>query len=140
MDKLIAIEKEEKYFFNNFEDLVKKFLCPKYYESSPSEQREKLERKTYMNALVKGCKIIDIRHSKESITNLLKENIFILYDDMTYILSLVKNNSITLLERIDTNIIPVNIDKSKIEENYLIINNFIDDIIKDYLLKKGYNE
>ena len=140
MDKLIAIEKEEKYFFNNFEDLVKKFLCLKYYESSPSEQREKLERKTYMNALVKGCKIIDIRHSKESITNLLKENIFILYDDMTYILSLVKNNSITLLERIDTNIIPVNIDKSKIEENYLIINNFIDDIIKDYLLKKGYNE
>ena len=93
-----------------------------------------------MNALVKGCKIIDIRHSKESITNLLKENIFILYDDMTYILSLVKNNSITLLERIDTDIIPVNIDKSKIEENYLIINNFIDDIIKDYLLKKGYNE
>lgn len=140
MDKLIAIEKEEKYFFNNFEDLVKKILCLKYYESSPSEQREKLERKTYMNALVKGCKIIDIRHSKESITNLLKENIFILYDDMTYILSLVKNNSITLLERIDTNIIPVNIDKSKIEENYLIINNFIDDIIKDYLLKKGYNE
>ena len=96
MDKLIAIEKEEKYFFNNFEDLVKKFLCPKYYESSPSEQREKLERKTYMNALAKGCKIIDIRHSEESITNLLKENIFILYDDMTYILSLVKNNNITL--------------------------------------------
>ena len=61
------------------------------------------------------------------------KNAFIIYDEITYILSLLKFNKIILLEKTNANILGKYINKENIEENYLILNKFADEIMQKYL-------
>lgn len=49
---------------------------------------------------------------------------------MTYIMSLLLTNKIVLLEKVNSNIFTKDIDKTNIEKNYLVVNNFSKEILE----------
>ena len=79
-----------------------------------------------MEYKIKICKL-------DNKTTNFDKNAFIIYDEITYILSLLKFNKIILLEKTNANILGKYINKENIEENYLILNKFADEIMQKYL-------
>ena len=129
MENLIAIEGIEKYQYRNLKDLIKKFVDENYFNMSDEEKLLELEKRTIANAKLCNIPIIKLREDRKNYNN----KSFILYNEITYILSLVKFNRIVLLEKRDANIFGRYINKINIENNYLIINTFVDEIMKKYL-------
>ena len=129
MKNLIVIEGKEKYQYDDLQSLVKSFISQNYYEMSDEEKEKELEKKTIANTMLERIKTL--KYEKE-ITE-IDEDAFILYDEVTFILSLAKFDKIILLERTDANIFSQYIDKQSFEDNYIIKNKFIDEIIKKYL-------
>ncbi len=129
MKNLIVIEGKEKYQYDDLQSLVKSFISQNYYEMSDEEKEKELEKKTIANTMLERIKTL--KYEKE-ITE-IDEDAFILYDEVTFILSLAKFDKIILLERTDANIFSQYIDKQSFEDNYIIINKFVDEIIKKYL-------
>lgn len=129
MKNLIVIEGKEKYQYDDLQSLVKSFISQNYYEMSKEEKEKELEKKTIANTMLE--KIKTLKFEKE-ITE-IDEDAFILYDEVTFILSLAKFDKIILLERTDANIFGKYIDKQSFEDNYIIINKYADEIIKKYL-------
>ena len=110
--KLILIENGKSYQFDSKEELVKYLMGNNYYSLSDEEKRNQLK----LNALAK-C-----------INNALE-----IYDEQTYILSLLLTNRVTLLESIDSNIFTKGLDKEKIKNNYIIVNTFAKELLDTYL-------
>lgn len=103
--KLIVIENGEYFQYDKLEDLVKDLIDDNFYEMSQEERINKM----HINALANGldrASIINIKNEKE------------------YILSVLVSNRIILLERIDSEIFTKDIEKSKIEDNYIVVNTF----------------
>ena len=132
MKNLIVIEGKEKYQYDDLQSLVKNFISPNYYEMSKEEKENELEKKTIANTMLEKNKTMKIEKEIKEID----ENAFILYDEITFILSLAKFNKIVLLERTDANIFSQYIDKQSFEDNYIIINKFANEIMKKYLKDK----
>ena len=129
MENLIVIEGKEKYKYNDIESLIKGFINEKYYNMSETEQKSELEKKAIANTIQDDIKICNI---KEKAKNYDKEA-FILYDEITYILSMLKFNKIILLEKTNANIFGKYINKENITDNYIIVNKFANEIIQKYL-------
>ena len=58
---------------------------------------------------------------------------FIIKDEITYILSLLTTNKVLLLENKEADAFAKNIDKSVIENNYIILNTFAKQLLNDYI-------
>ena len=58
-----------------------------------------------------------------------------IYDEITYILSLVILNRFILLEKKDSDIFTKNLDKSSMSDNYIILNTFAKKLLKEYIEK-----
>lgn len=126
---IIIIENENKIQCDTEEEVVKLLIDDNYYKLSPEEKTEKMEIKAMANCINNKMKIekeIDI--NSEDV-----ENKFIIKDEKTYVLSLLITNNIILLERIDSNIYTKTIDKSKMKDNYIIVNKYAKDLLKNYL-------
>ena len=132
MKNLIVIEGDEKYQYDDLQSLVKNFINEDYYEMSKKEKENEIEKKTIANTMLEKIKTIKL---EKGITE-IAENAFILYDEITFILSLAKFNKIVLLEKTDADIFGKYIDKKNFEDNYIIINKFADEIMKKYLNNK----
>ncbi len=132
MKNLIVIEGDEKYQYDDLQSLVKNFINEDYYEMSKKEKENEIEKKTIANTMLEKIKTIKL---EKGITE-IDENAFILYDEITFILSLAKFNKIVLLEKTDADIFGKYIDKQNFEDNYIIINKFADEIMKKYLNNK----
>ncbi len=132
MKNLIVIEGKAKYQFDNLEELVKVFIDKDYFNLSEEERNNALERKTAANALISDIDIIKLNNLPED----YKENAFIVYDEYTYILSMLKFNKLVLLEKTDANVFSKYMEKDWVEDNYIIINNFSNEILKKYLGEK----
>ena len=129
MENLIVIEGKEKYQYKDLQSLVKNFISQNYYEMSEEEKENELEKKTVANTMLNNIKT---KKLEKGITE-FDENEFVLYDEVTFILSLAKFNKIILLERTDANIFGKYIDKQSFKDNYIIINKFANEIMKKYL-------
>lgn len=134
MENLIVIEGNEKYKYNNIENLVETFVSKNYYNMSSKEKNSILEKKTIANTMMDNIKIVKLNKYPEN----FEENSFILYNEISYILSMLKFNKLMLLERTDANIFGRYINKEWIEDNYIIINKFADEILKKYLEEEYY--
>lgn len=134
MENLIVIEGNEKYKYNNIENLVETFVSKNYYNMSSEEKNSILEKKTIANTMMDNIKIVKLNKYPEN----FEENSFILYNEISYILSMLKFNKLMLLERTDANIFGRYINKEWIEDNYIIINKFADEILKKYLEEEYY--
>ena len=132
MKNLIVIEGKEKYQFDNFEELIQKFISADYFSNSEDEKYNLLEIKSFANTMMDNINIIRLKRFPED----FNEESFIVYDEVSYILSMLKFNKFILLEKTDSNIFGKYIEKSNIEENYIIVNKFASEILKKYLKKE----
>lgn len=129
MENLIVIEGKEKYQYNDIESLIKGFINERYYNMSETEQKNELEKKAIANTIQDNIKI----YNMESKAQNYDKEAFIVYDEITYILSMLKFNKIILLEKTNSNIFGKYINKENITDNYIIVNKFANEIIQKYL-------
>ena len=129
MENLIVIEGKEKYKYNEIESLIKGFINERYYNMSETEQKNELEKKAIANTIQDNIKI----YNMESKAQNYDKEAFIVYDEITYILSMLKFNKIILLEKTNANIFGKYINKENITDNYIIVNKFANEIIQKYL-------
>ena len=129
MENLIVIEGKEKYKYNDIESLIKGFINERYYNMSETEQKSELEKKAIANTIQDDIKI----YNMESKAQNYDKEAFIVYDEITYILSMLKFNKIILLEKTNANIFGKYINKENITDNYIIVNKFANEIIQKYL-------
>ena len=129
LNKVIIIEDDNKVQCDSVEEVVKTLIDEKYYELDEKEKLEKREMKAIANCINNSFEIIENVNSKDL------ENKFVIKDETTYVLSLLIINKIILLERIDSNIYTSSIDKSNMKDNYIIVNKFAKELLKNYLEK-----
>ena len=124
---LILIENGEEVQCDDLESVVKILIDENFYNLSDEEKKEKMKIKALANNLGFNMEITgDI--SSEDI-----DGKFIIKDEITYILSLLKTNKILLLENKNANVFGKDIDKSTIQNNYIIINTFANDLLNKYI-------
>ena len=138
MKNLIVISNNKHHEFDSLEELKTFILGKEYFEL---EEKEKfLERYRRAFAICKFSNDMPMVHTKMG--KLIEKYqvseepydiyvSFIIDDEFTYILSLCKTNQILLLENIDSSIFTKCVDKSKIEDNYIVVNSHVDKILKD---------
>jgi len=129
LNKVIIIEDDNKVQCDSVEEVVKTLIDEKYYELGEKEKLEKREMKAIANCINNSFEIVENVNSKDL------ENKFVIKDETTYVLSLLIINKIILLERIDSNIYTSSIDKSNMKDNYIIVNKFAKELLKNYLEK-----
>ena len=128
LDKLIIIKDDKDYQCSTFEEIVKYLINENYYNLTKQEKENIMMKK----AIEKGLKIIK---NNNQIKDLNKS--FIIIDEMTVILSIIKDQSkIVLLERKDSNIFNKYIKIPNNNDNYAIINTFATQALKNYLATK----
>lgn len=131
MQNLILIEGEEYTQFNDLESLVKSMIDNNFYKLSNKEKLEILEKKAFLICQLANAQLVNLK--EYNISNCKDEDIFVIYDEITYILSMLKIGKWCLLEKKEANILVKDIDKEDIEENYIIVNNFTDRLLEKYL-------
>lgn len=132
MENLIVIEGKEKYQYKDIKSLIENFINKNYFSMSEEERKNELEKRTIANTIQSNIKVVKLEKNKKD----FDENAFVLYDEISYILSMLKFNKIILLESTDANIFGKYIDKNWIKDNYIIINKFSEEILKKYLEEK----
>ena len=134
LDKLIIIEDDKDYQYSTFEEIVKYLINENYYNLTKQEKENIIMKKAIENAIDKGLKIIK---NKNQIKEKDLNKSFIIIDEMTVILSIIKDQSkIVLLERKDSNIFNKYIKIPNNNDNYAIINTFATQVLKNYLTTK----
>lgn len=129
LKKIIIIENNNKVQCDTEEEAIKILIDNKYYELNEKEKFEQREIKALANCINNNMKVVkDIDLNKEKI-----DNKFIIKDEKTYIYSLLITNNIMLLERVDSDIYTNKIKKDNIKDNYIIVNKFAKDLLKNYL-------
>ena len=132
LDKLIIIKDDKDYQCNTFEEIVKYLINENYYNLTKQEKENIMMKKAIEKAVDKDLKIIK---NNNQIKDLNKS--FIIIDEMTVILSIIKDQSkIVLLERKDSNIFNKYIKIPNNNDNYAIINTFATQALKNYLATK----
>lgn len=132
LDKLIIIKDDKDYQCSTFEEIVKYLINENYYNLTKQEKENIMMKKAIEKAVNKGLKIIK---NNNQIKDLNKS--FIIIDEMTVILSIIKDQSkIVLLERKDSNIFNKYIKIPNNNDNYAIINTFATQALKNYLATK----
>lgn len=132
----VVVEYEKKYEFDKIEDIIKSILGENYYDLSEEEKYEKLKLKTYINAVAKNIPIIEMKNSKQILD--IKEEIYILKDEMTFLLSLAKNKDIVIFEKESNKELAKDIDTTnlrKISEEYIVINDCANQILEKEISK-----
>ncbi len=134
LDKLIIIEDDKDYQYSTFEEIVKYLINENYYNLTKQEKENIIMKKAIENAIDKGLKIIK---NKNQIKEKDLKKSFIIIDEMTVILSIIKDQSkIVLLEKKDSNIFNKYIKIPNNNDNYTIINTFATQVLKNYLTTK----
>lgn len=134
LDKLIIIEGDKDYQCSTFEEIVKYLINENYYNLTKQEKENIIMKKAIENAIDKGLKIIK---NKDQIKEKDLNKSFIIIDEMTVILSIIKDQSkIVLLEKKDSNIFNKYIKIPNNNDNYAIINTFATQALKNYLATK----
>lgn len=99
MDRFIVIEGKEKYKYKDIKSFVQDFVNSNYYNMSEKEKQDELEKKAVANIMQSNIKIIKINSNKRN----FEKDEFVINNEVTYILSLLRFNKIILLERTDVN-------------------------------------
>lgn len=132
----VVVEYEKKYEFDKIEDIIKSILGENYYDLSEEEKYKKLKLKTYINAVAKNIPIIEMKDTKQ--TPNIENEIYILKDEMTFLLSLAKNKDIVIFEKESNKVLAKDIDTTnlrKISEEYIVINDCANQILEKEISK-----
>lgn len=130
--KIILIEDEKDIKCDTKEQTVKTLLGEDYYNLSEEEKVERMEMRAIANSF-NNPKMRIIKKG-ENIDSL--DNAFVIYDETTYIYSLLMTNNITMLEKTKEEIFTKGLDKKELTKNYIIVNNFAKELLEKYLETK----
>jgi len=133
LKKIIIIENGEEIQCNTLEEVVKTLIDENYYNMTQSQKIEKMKIKALANCINNKKKVV-----QEMTVNLANnlEEIFIINDEITYILSLLTTNNVLLLERRDSNIFTGELNKENLKDNYIIVNTFAKELLNKYVTGK----
>lgn len=133
LNKLILIENGQSRQFSKEEDLIKYFLGSGYYNQSKEEKLQQMELNALAKCIGTDMKVVKIDRAEAQKQKIDLKNKFIVYDEKTYILSLLLTQRAMLLESIDSNIFTENLDKTGITDNYIIVNTFAEKLLDKYI-------
>lgn len=133
LKNIIIIQGENQVQCDIEQDVVRQLIAKDYYEKTPEEKLETMKLKAIANSI--GKENIEILEEKDIRENIDLENKFVLLDEKTYVLSLLENTDVTILEHKSSDIYTAELDKSKFTKNYIIVNNFAKDVLKKYMEK-----
>ena len=122
--RYVLVEGEDDIKCNSFEDVVRALVDEKYYDMSENEKKEALKRKAAANTFNRG-----ILTTEKDLSD------FDLEDEVTYVLSLLNQKSVYLLESAENRELTKDIDLPDDAKNYVVVNNFANEILDSY--KKG---
>lgn len=131
-NNIILIENENDIKCDTKEQVVKILLGEDYYNLSEEDKVERMEIRAIANS-INNPKIRIIKKG-EKIDSL--ENVFVIYDEVTYIYSLLITNNITMLEKTKEEIFTKGLDKTELTKNYIIVNKFAKELLEKYLNTK----
>ena len=131
-NNIILIENENDIKCDTKEQVVKILLGEDYYNLSEEDKVERMEIRAIANS-INNPKIRIIKKG-EKIDSL--ENVFVIYDEITYIYSLLITNNITMLEKTKEEIFTKGLDKTELTKNYIIVNKFAKELLEKYLNTK----
>ena len=136
MKDIIVVEHGRKSEFDNIQDMVKTFLGENYYDLTEEERYKKLRLRTYMNAGINNLPITDITRGQE--VEDIEKNQYILLNELTFLLSLAKNNDIVIYENDKSDKFTKGIEKQgleRISENYVRVNDCANQILENEISK-----
>lgn len=133
LNKLILIENNKNYQFSNEKALVKYLMGNNYYNQSENERLEQMQLNALAKCLGTNLEILKLDKANKKKERIDVKNKFIIYDEITYILSLLLTQRAMLLESTNSNIFTGNLDKTKVKENYIIVNTFAEKLLDQYI-------
>jgi len=128
---LILIENDRHNQFSSIEELISFILGDNYYNITDKEKRELMELNARAYCLNTNIKIATLNELNNNNVN----NMFIIQDEISYILSLLIINRYTLLEKTTSNIFTSELNKDNIEDNYIIVNRFANELLDKHIRK-----
>lgn len=136
LKNIILVENQNDFQCDTLDEVVRKLIGEDFYSLSQEEKQNKMEMLATANCINNSMQVV----GKGEIDKCIGlYNKFIIYDEMTYILSLLRTNNIVLLEKIDSEVFTKTLDKSSFEKNYIIVNKYAEELLKKYLEEKGIN-
>lgn len=133
LNKLILIENGKSCQFSGEKDLVEYIFGNGYYKQLENEKLHQMELNALAQCINTNLKIIKITKEEAEIQRIDVKNKFVIFDEKTYILSLLMTERVVLLERINSNIFTKNLDKTGIKDNYIIVNTFAEKLLDKYI-------
>ncbi len=124
--KYIVVEGENDVKCESFEDVVKALVDERYYDMSEQARKDTLTRKAAANAL-----------NTRFLSNEKDLSDLVLDDEVTYVLSLLKQGTVYLLENTSSRELTKDIDIPDTDKNYIVVNNFAEELLDNY--KKDKN-
>ena len=131
LKKIILIQNGKSRQMDSKEEVIEFLFGDNYYNLSLEERKELIKLNTIANTINLDKKLLILDNKKNTSFNL--DTDFIIYDEVTYLLSLLILNKCMLLEKKDSNILTSDIDKSNISDNYIIVNTFAKELLKKYI-------
>jgi len=139
MKNIIILFGESNHEFNDLNE-VQAYLFGDEYNSLSDEQKEKIryERAFYVSKFNNNLPIVNTQKGvyEDNYKIIQKgydlEKSIIIDNEFTYILSLCRINLFILLEKIDSEIFTKTVNKSTIQDNYIVVNTFANNILKKY--------
>lgn len=131
LKNLILIENNKSLQMSNVDELIKHILGDNYYNLPKEKQIELMELNLKASTANSNYNIAML--NKNNIKEISTEKSVVIYDEITYILSLVILNRFILLEKKDSDIFTKNLDKSSMPDNYIILNTFAKKLLKEYI-------
>ena len=138
MEYIIIVEGKDKYCFSEIKEVVEKFLDKDFYSLTEEEKYNKIRRKTMMNAIIRKIGVKDLK--KGDLIKDIKEKQYIILNEITFLLSLAKNNDIVIYEKENANKFTKDINKESLErvaKEYIRINDCADELLENILKTLG---
>lgn len=133
LKKLILIENGQNRQFSQEKDLVEYLMGDGYYNQTETEKLKQMELNAVVKCIDTSLKVIKINKEEVRKEKIDVKNKFIIFDEKTYILSLLLTQRLMLLESTSSNIFTENLDKTAITDNYIIVNTFAEQLLDKYI-------
>lgn len=133
LKKLILIENGQNRQFSQEKDLVEYLMGNGYYNQTEAQKLQQMELNAVVKCIGTSLKVVKINKEKFKREKLDVKDKFIIFDEKTYILSLLLTQRLMLLESTSSNIFTEDLDKTAITDNYIIVNTFAEELLDKYI-------
>ena len=135
LKNLILIKIGKSKGFDNLEDLIRELFGSNYYNLGKEEKMELMKLNAKAKVLNSEHNVVILNNENKS--KISVDNNFVVYDEITYVLSSLLVKRYFILEKESCNIFTKDLDKTdtKNETEYIILNTFAKELLKKYIDK-----